>query len=131
MLERVKQKIIESKLQLSISGVLIIVFAIFIIGNPKTFLSYNIYYAFMSTIPFVAILALSVTFVVILGEIDLSFPSVVGFCAWVFAALFNKTNNIYLAFVCSLAVGMLAGFINSVFVVRIGTVSYTHLRAHE
>jgi len=120
MLERIKQKIIESKLQLSILGVLIIVFIIFIIGNPKTFLSYNIYYAFMSTIPFAAILALSLTLVVILGEIDLSFPSIVGFCGWVFAVLFNKTNNIYLAFVCSLAVGIFAGFLNSVFVVRIG-----------
>lgn len=120
MLEKIKLKINESKLQLSIFGVLIIVFVIFIIGNPRTFLSYRIYHAFMSTIPFSAILALSLTPVIILGEIDLSFPSVMGFCAWVFSAVFNQTNNIYLAFVISLAVGIAAGFINSVLIVRVG-----------
>ncbi len=120
MLEKIKQKIIESKLQLSIFGVLIIVFIIFIIGNPQTFLSYRIYYAFMSTIPFSAILALSLTPVVILGEIDLSFPSVMGFCAWLFSFVFNQTNNIYLAFITCLVVGLLAGFINSVLIVRVG-----------
>ncbi|MBA7691819.1 Ribose import permease protein RbsC [subsurface metagenome] len=120
MLEKIKLKISESKLQLSIFGVLIIVFVIFIIGNPRTFLSYRIYYAFMSTIPFAAILALSLTPVIILGEIDLSFPSVMGFCAWAFAAVFNQTSNIYIAFVVSLAIGLIAGFINSVMIVRIG-----------
>jgi len=120
MLEKIKLKISESKLQLSIFGVLVVVFVMFIIGNPGTFLSYRIYYAFMSTIPFSAILALSLTPVVILGEIDLSFPSVMGFCAWVFSFVFNQTNNIYLAFVICLAVGMFAGFINSVLIVRIG-----------
>jgi len=120
MLEKIKLKISESKLQLSILAVLVIVFAIFIIGNPGTFLSYRIYYAFMSTIPFSAILALSLTPVVILGEIDLSFPSVMGFSAWVFSAVFNQTNNIYLAFVTCLAIGLFAGYLNSVLIVRVG-----------
>ncbi|OFW64391.1 MAG: sugar ABC transporter permease [Actinobacteria bacterium RBG_19FT_COMBO_36_27] len=120
MLEKIKQKISESKIQLSIFIVLVVVFAIFIIGNPRTFLSYRIYYAFMSTIPFSAILALSLTPVVILREIDLSFPSVMGFCAWLFSFVFNQTNNIYLAFVICLAVGLFAGFINSVLIVRVG-----------
>jgi len=57
MLEKIKLKIIESRLQLSILGVLIIVFVLFTIGNPRTFLSYRIYYAFMSTIPFAATLS--------------------------------------------------------------------------
>jgi len=120
MLEKIKLKIIESRLQLSILVVLIIVFVLFAIGNPRTFLSYRIYYAFMSTIPFAAILALSLTPVIILGEIDLSFPSVMGFCAWAFAAVFNQTSNIYIALVVSLAIGLIAGFINSVLIVRIG-----------
>ncbi len=120
MLEKIKLKISESKLQLSIFGVLILVFVVFIAGNPGTFLSYRIYYAFMSTIPFSAILALSLTPVVILGEIDLSFPSIVGFSAWVFSAVFNQTNNIYLAFIACLAVGLFAGYLNSVLIVRVG-----------
>jgi len=88
-MEIIKRKWHESKLQISILGVLIIVFAAFAIANPRVFLNYSIYYSFMSTIPFAAILAISLTMVIILGEIDLSFPSVMGFCAWVFSALFK------------------------------------------
>lgn len=120
MIETIKRKWVESRLQLSILGILIIVFVAFAIANPRTFLSYSIYYSFMSTIPFAAILAISVTMVVILGEMDLSFPSVMGFCAWVFSAVFNQTRNIYLAFICCLVIGMVAGFINSVLIIRVG-----------
>lgn len=120
MIEIIKRKWHESRLQISILGILIIVFAVFAIANPKTFLSYSIYYSFMSTIPFAAILAISLTLVIILGEMDLSFPSVMGFCAWVFSATFNQTENIYLAFILCLFVGMIAGFINSVLIIRVG-----------
>lgn len=120
MIRNIKNKLIESKLQLSIFGVLLIVFAGFIIGNPQTFLSYNIYYAFMSVIPFTMILATSVTFVVILGEIDLSFPSIVGFSAWVFVALYNQSGNIYLAFLASLVTGLIAGSLNGFIIVKTG-----------
>ena len=120
MIINIKNKLIEHRLQISIFGVLLIIFAAFIIGNPKTFLSYNIYYAFMSIIPFTMILAASVTFIVILGEIDLSFPSIVGFCAWIFGAVFNQTKNIYLAFLTSLVVGVIAGTINGFIIVKIG-----------
>ncbi len=120
MLDKIKLKITESKLQISIFCVLLLVFLAFIIANPRTFLSYNIYYAFMSIIPFAAILSIALTPIIILGDIDLSFPSVMGFCAWVFSAVFNQSGNIYLALICSLATGLLAGFINSIFIVRIG-----------
>jgi len=43
-----------------------------------------------------------------------------GFCAWVFSAVFNQSGNIYLALICSLATGLFVGFINSIFIVRIG-----------
>ena len=120
MLSKIKLKISESKLQISIFCVLILVFLAFTIANPRTFLSYNIYYAFMSIIPFAAILSIALTPIIILGDIDLSFPSVMGFCAWVFSAVFNQSGNIYLALICSLATGLFVGFINSIFIVRIG-----------
>jgi len=120
ILRKIKPKLIESRIQLSIFGILLAVFGAFIIGNPSTFLSYNIYYAFMSTIPFTVILAVSVTYIVILGEIDLSFPSVVGFCAWVFGAIFAQIGNIYLAFLISLTVGLIAGAINGFLIVKLG-----------
>ena len=120
MFSKIKLKISESKLQISIFCVLILVFLAFTIANPRTFLSYNIYYAFMSIIPFAAILSIALTPIIILGDIDLSFPSVMGFCAWVFSAVFNQSGNIYLALICSLTTGLFVGFINSIFIVRIG-----------
>ncbi len=62
--------------QLGIIGVLLALWLIFIISAPKTFLSPQIYYAFMLTIPFFAIMAIPLTIVVIAKEIDLSFPSI-------------------------------------------------------
>ena len=41
----------DLKLQLSIFGVLIAVFILFLIGNPAVFTGPDIYYSFMSTIP--------------------------------------------------------------------------------
>jgi len=119
MKERIKSALFHSKLQISIFIVVILMFALFIFFNPGTFLHYSIYYAFMSTIPFTAILAISMTLVIILGEIDLSFPSVVGISAFTYAIVFTYSTNVYLAFICSLIVGAGIGFINALFIVKI------------
>jgi simple sugar transport system permease protein len=76
---------IRNSLETGIFVVFILVWAIFLIGNPRVFTGFHIYYSLMSTIPFIGILALSVTLVVVLGEMDLSFPSVLGITSWVFA----------------------------------------------
>jgi ABC-type xylose transport system permease subunit len=62
--------------QLGILGVFIALWIIFIISAPDTFLSGQIYSAFMSSIPFFAIMAIPLTIVVIAKEMDLSFPSI-------------------------------------------------------
>ena len=48
----------------------------FVIAAPRVFTDIDIYRAFAETTPQFGIVALSLTFVVITGEIDLSFPSV-------------------------------------------------------
>ncbi|MBM3714109.1 MAG: ABC transporter permease [Actinobacteria bacterium] len=115
----IKKYVKRSVLQLSIFAVVVIMFLIFIILSPETFLSYNIYYAFMSTIPFTAILAISITFIIILGEIDLSFASVVGLCAFIYALVFKYVGNVYIGLICSLLVGAIAGFLNGLFVLKV------------
>lgn len=107
-------------LETGIFVVFILVWAIFLIGNPRVFTGYHIYYSLMSTIPFIGILALSVTLVVVLGEIDLSFPSVVGITSWIFATVFALTQNLLIAAIAAFAVGIAAGFVNAFLVVRIG-----------
>ena len=112
-------KLREFRLEISIFIVFLSIFALFLIGNPRVFSRFDIYYSFMSTIPFFGIMALAMTLVVTLGEMDLSFPSVLAFSALVFGKVFEVTGNIWLALVACLAVGLAAGALNSVLIVLI------------
>jgi simple sugar transport system permease protein len=96
------------------------IYLLFIIGNPKVFTRFDIYYSFMSTIPFFGIMALAMTLVVTLGEMDLSFPSVLALSALVFGKVFMLTANIWLAVLVCLTIGLLAGALNAVLIVRVG-----------
>jgi simple sugar transport system permease protein len=107
-------------LQIGIVGVLLVIWAFFVIGAPRTFLSREIYAAFMSTIPFFAIIALPLTMVVIAGEIDLSFGSIMAVGTLVFVNVFQTTGNLALAFVSCLVAGFLVGLLNGIIVVRLG-----------
>jgi simple sugar transport system permease protein len=120
MLKALKGKIRRFRLEVSIIGVFLLIYLVFLIGSPKVFLSPHIYYSFMSTIPFFGIMALAMTFVVILGEIDLSFVSVLALSAWIFGKVMEITGFVWLAAFASLAFGIFAGFINSILIVRIG-----------
>ncbi len=113
--------------QLGILGVFVLLWLIFIISAPQTFLSAQIYYAFMSSIPFFAIMAIPLTIVVIAKEIDLSFPSVmamgmVSFNSTYYATSFihNSTIQVFLAIVSALLTGALIGWINGFIVVKFG-----------
>jgi simple sugar transport system permease protein len=80
-------------------GMIVVFFGLwlfFILAAPQTFLSPQIYYAFMSTTPLFAIMALPLTLVIIAGEMDLSFPSImaVGMVAFIF--IFEPTGNVAL-----------------------------------
>jgi simple sugar transport system permease protein len=93
---------------------------LFLIGSPRTFLAGDIYVAFMSTTPFFALIAIPLTLVIITGEIDLSFPSVMAFGMTAFDVGFIATGNVWIGFVACLVAGMLAGLLNGVIVVKIG-----------
>ena len=90
---------------------------------PRVFFGFSIYYSFMVTIPFIAILALALTPVIICKEIDLSFASIMGFSGWVFVNLCASTGNPTLALVISLFTGLLAGLLNGILVVKVGVPS--------
>jgi simple sugar transport system permease protein len=107
-------------LQIGIVGVFLAMWAFFIIAAPRTFLAREMYGAFMSTIPVFAIMALPLTMVVIAGEIDLSFGSLMAIGVLVFVDVFAMTGNLALAFVLLLATGFLAGLLNGIIVVKFG-----------
>ena len=117
----------ELRLELSITGVLIGIFLLFLFGSPQTFTRFDMYYSFMSTIPFSGIMALAVTFVVITGEMDLSFPSIMGYSTWVFSKLVNvfiehgmdPNLTILLSALGCFITGLVAGALNGILVNKV------------
>lgn len=107
-------------LQLGIVGVAVFIWLLFLIGSPRTFLAGDIYVAFMSTTPFFALMAIPLTLVIITGEIDLSFPSIMAFGMTAFDVVFVATKSVWLGFIACLLAGVLAGFLNGIIVVKIG-----------
>jgi simple sugar transport system permease protein len=107
-------------LQIGIFCVLLVIWGLFVVGAPQTFLSPNIYAAYMSTIPFFAVMALPLTMIIIAGEMDLSFPSIMGVGMVAFTNVLTLTNSVALAFIASLVAGFLVGLLNGVIVVRLG-----------
>ena len=87
---------------------------------PRTFLAGDIYVAFMSTTPFFALMAIPLTLVVITGEIDLSFPSIMAIGMTAFDLVLQGHGSVWLGFVACLLAGIVAGALNGVIVVRIG-----------
>ena len=110
-------------IQIGITIVALLIWTVFAIGSPETFFSYNIYQAFMSTTPFFAIIALPLTMVIITGEMDLSFPSIMSFGVLIYASLLLVTGNMWLALVGCLVAGLLAGTLNGWITVAFGVPS--------
>jgi simple sugar transport system permease protein len=92
----------------------------FIVLAPSTFLSNRIYLAFAQTTPYFAIVALFLTMVIIAGDIDLSFPSVMALGMVGFVFVWQATGSVELGIVASLIVGGLAGLFNGLIVTYIG-----------
>ncbi len=113
--------------QLGILGVFLTLWLIFIVSAPRTFLAPEIYSAFMASIPFFAIMAIPLTIIVIAGEMDLSFPSIMamGMVAFDFtynttAFINNATVQVFLAIFAALVTGALIGWINGFIIVKFG-----------
>ncbi|MFW5943209.1 MAG: ABC transporter permease, partial [Chloroflexota bacterium] len=106
--------------QLGILAVFLAVWLFFIATAPETFLAPRIYRAFMSTVPFFAIIAMPLTMAIIAGEIDLSFPSIMAMGMVGFVLVFQSTGNVLLAVLVSLLTGTVIGLINGLIVVGLG-----------
>lgn len=90
-------------------AVFVVMMAIFFIGNPAVFSDWRIYNAVLTTLPVALFLVVPLVFIVTVGEIDLSFPAVMGFSCWVFALVVQAGYDPLLAVATGMAVGMLLG----------------------
>ncbi len=113
--------------QLGILGVFLALWLVFIVSAPKTFLSPQIYSAFMTSIPFFAMMAIPLTIVVIAKEIDLCFPSIMGMGMVAFSSVYNWTTfmhnatwQVFLGIVAALVTGALSGWLNGFIIVKFG-----------
>lgn len=109
---------------IAITIVYVVLIGIFMLTSPEAFLGYRIYMAFCSTVPFSLVMALGLTFVIIAGEIDLSFPAVMAFSGFVFTYMFIHTGSSILAFIATLVSGLIVGFINGIIVAKLKIPSF-------
>jgi simple sugar transport system permease protein len=106
--------------QIGITAAFALLWLSFIILAPDTFLSPRIYASFAQTTPYFALIALPLTMVIISGDIDLSFPSIMALGMVGFVSVWEATGSVELGFVVTLVVGLLAGLLNGVIVTVVG-----------
>lgn len=107
------------KISIGVTSVFLILMSIFIIANPSVFLNYRAYMAVFTTLGASIILAATMVFVVASGELDLSFPSVIGFSAWIFAVIVKSGVSPFIAFLVALFLGSIVGFLNGILVTKV------------
>jgi simple sugar transport system permease protein/ribose transport system permease protein len=93
--------------------VLVILFVLFSILRPDTFLTVNNIINISRQITEVSIAAIGATFIIITAEIDLSPGSVYGFtaavCAYLMAHGWDPTIVFFIAMACAAAIGIISG----------------------
>lgn len=87
--------------------------------SPYFLTGFN-FYALTSNIMEIAIMALPMTLIIIVGEIDLSVASVLGLASVVLGLIWQTGHPLWLAIGVALLVGALAGALNGVLVTRLG-----------
>lgn len=105
--------------QLGIIGVGLTMWLAFVFAAPAVFTNIDIYKAFAQTTPQFGIIALALTFVVITGEIDLSFPSIMALGTAAFCLLAQAGVPWPIALLGAFAVGAICGCINGSLVARL------------
>ena len=74
----------------------------------------------MTSVPYWGVIALPLTMVIIAGDIDLSFISIMAVGMVVFWEAYETTSSLGVAFAASLVSGFLVGLLNGIIVVRLG-----------
>jgi len=105
--------------QLGIIGVGLAMWLGFVLAAPAVFTNIDIYKAFAQTTPQFGIIALALTFVVITGEIDLSFPSIMALGTAAFCLLAQAGVPWPVALLGAFVVGAMCGWINGALVARL------------
>jgi simple sugar transport system permease protein len=106
--------------QIGITTAFVLLWVTFIVLAPATFLGERIYLSFAQTTPYFALVALPLTMVIISGDIDLSFPSIMALGMVGFVSVWETTGSVELGVLVTLMVGVLAGLFNGLVVTIVG-----------
>ena len=115
---KIRNFISRYETQVIITLILIFTELSFVVAAPGTFLKVDTYTSIFTVNAFLIILASSVVPVVIAGEIDLSFPSIMGFGALAFSKIYLLTMNPILGLFAALSCGFILGMINGLLISR-------------
>jgi simple sugar transport system permease protein len=111
---------------LPVVGVLLLLYAAFLVTAPNVFTHQLIYMSFLQTVPPWLVLGLGLTLVITAGEIDLSFPAVVALSGFIFSWVFKNIHvpwAPWLGILLALAAGALVGYTNGLLVAKMGVPS--------
>lgn len=106
--------------QIGILTAFLLLWGTFIALAPDVFLSDRIYLSFAQTTPYFAVTAMALTMLIIAGDIDLSFPSIMALGMVGFVSAWEATGSVGLGVLAGLATGALAGLFNGLIVTVVG-----------
>jgi ribose/xylose/arabinose/galactoside ABC-type transport system permease subunit len=113
------QFVFQNRRALAALAVFIIMMSIFMITSPRVFTNPLTYRSVFTTLPVAIFIAVPLVFVIVSGEIDVSFPSTMGLASFAFALCleagiapgFSAIVAIITGLVTGLVVGMLVNYI--------------------
>ncbi len=91
--------------QIGITAAFVLLWLAFVFAAPRTFQQPGIYLSFAQTTPYFAIVAMALTMVIVAGDIDLSFPSIMALGMVGFVFVWRATGSVELGVVAALLVG--------------------------
>ncbi|MET1160407.1 MAG: ABC transporter permease [Thermoprotei archaeon] len=111
----------EYRLQIIVTLIFLMLWLAFYLINPPAFANAFTYVSIMSVTPFTVIPALSLTLIIIAGEIDLSFSSVMALGSLVMALTWQAMGEAsLLGVLLGLLAGLAAGLLNGVLICKLG-----------
>ena len=105
---------------LSALAIFLVLLGFFTAANPRVFLNPITYRAVFINVPISLFVVVPLVFVITAGEIDLSFPGIVGVASWAFASAVEAGWDPFAAVVPAIIVGLIAGVVVGILVTYAG-----------
>jgi simple sugar transport system permease protein len=106
--------------QIGIAVAFLALWLAFVAAAPQTFGREGIYLSFAQTTPYFAIAAMALTMIIVAGDIDLSFGSIMALGMVGFVLVWRGTGSVELGVLASLLMGAGAGLINGILIGVVG-----------